>query len=175
MWTDGSRLECRAVEAAVTFKGREGWVKRGTCLGKNKEVFDAEVFAVLRAARLLNERAESGQSYTIFSDSQAAISRAQHDWCGPAQALTRAVIATVDSLTMQSNTLHIRWTPAHEGAEGNEQADATAKAAAEGEEGRAEPAYLREASLSYLTRKTAEARPEATSEWMRTRVGRGQW
>ena len=160
---------------AVAFRSREGWVKRGAYLGKNKEVFDAEVFAILRATRLLDERAESGQNYTIFSDSQAAISRVQHDQCGPAQALARAAIAMVDSLTMRSNALDIQWTPAHEGVEGNEQADVTAKAAAEGEEGRTEPAYLRKASLSYLTRKTAEARPEATSEWMRTRVGRGQW
>ena len=69
-----------------------GWTERGTYLGTNKEVFDAEVFAILRAVRLLHERAEEGQIYTIFSDSQAAVARIQHDGCGPAQALARAVI-----------------------------------------------------------------------------------
>ena len=53
-------------------------------------------------------------------------------------------------------------------------AAATAKAAAEGEERMAEPAYLREAGLSYSTRKTAEARSKATDEWIRARVGRGR-
>ena len=147
VWTDGSRLEGGAVGAAIAFRGREGWVKRETCLGKNKEVFDAEVFAILRATRLLDDRAESGQSVTISSDSQAAISRDQHDLCGPAQALARAVIATVNNLTMQSNTLDVRWTPAHEGVEGNEQAGVAAESAAEGEErGRSQPICGRLAS-----------------------------
>ena len=42
------------------------WVRRGTYLSINKEVFDAELFAILRAAQLLNERDESEQSYTVF-------------------------------------------------------------------------------------------------------------
>ena len=58
------------------------------------------------------------------------------------------------------------------GVEGNEQADAAAKAAAEGEGERAEPAYLREASISHLTRETTEARSEATIEWISNHVGR---
>lgn len=39
----------------------EGWTGRGFHLGTNKEVFDAEVFAVLRALKTLNERNESGR------------------------------------------------------------------------------------------------------------------
>ena len=39
------------------------WVRRGTYLRINKEVFDAELFAILRAAQLLGE---SEQSYTMF-------------------------------------------------------------------------------------------------------------
>ena len=76
---------------------------RGTYLGKNREVFDAEVFALLRAVRLLDERGESGREYTIFSDAQAAVMRIQHDRRGPAQALARAVIATVDDLYERGN------------------------------------------------------------------------
>ena len=37
-----------------------------------------------------------------------------------------------------------------------------------------EPACLREASLSYLTRVTTEARSETTTEWIRSHVGRRQ-
>ena len=58
VWTDGSRLESGAVEAAVAFWRNGGWTRRRTYLGKNKEVFNAEVFALLRAVRLLNERRE---------------------------------------------------------------------------------------------------------------------
>ena len=156
----------------MAFRNREGWVKRGAYLGKNKEAFDAEAFAILRAVSLLNEKGERGQRYIIFSDSQAAVSRVQHDRCGPAQALVRAIILVVDDLTARDNTLDIRWTPSHEGVDGNEQADATAKATAEERGGRAEPAYLGEASLSHLNRKTMETRSKATSEWIRARTDR---
>ena len=86
--------------------------------------------------------------------------------------MARAAIATVDSLTTRGNTFALSWTPAHMGVHGNEQADETAKLAAEGRGERAEQTCLREASLSYLTRKTTENRSEATSEWTRTKVGR---
>ena len=74
IWTDGSRLSRGAVGTAITFWTGKGWVKRGTYLGKNKEVFDAEIFAILQGVKLLNERAEAGRHYTLFSDSQVAIS-----------------------------------------------------------------------------------------------------
>ena len=61
--------------------------------------------------------------------------------------------------------------PAHEGVEGNELADGMAKLATEGEGEQAEPSYLREAGLSHLTRKTTEARSEATSTWIGDHVG----
>ena len=137
-WTDGPRLEGGAVGAALAYKDRERWVGRATYLGKNKEVFDAEVYAIMRVVKLLDEREERGQGYTVFSDSQAAIARVQHDRTGSAQALAKAVIAIVDNLTSWDNTLTIRWTPAHKGVEGNEQADAAVKSAAEGEGERAD-------------------------------------
>ena len=54
--------------AAVAFWKDGRWARRGAYLGRSKEVLDAEVFAVLRAVRLLNGRGESGRNYTIFSD-----------------------------------------------------------------------------------------------------------
>ena len=119
--------------AVVDFWRDGGRVRRATSLGKNKEVFDAEVFAILRAVRLLDERDEGGREYIIFSDAQAAVMRIYHDRCGPAQALAKAVIATVDDLYDRGNTLTVRWTPSHEGVEGNEQAGEAARHAAEGE------------------------------------------
>ena len=76
---DESRFESGAVGAAVVFQSEGRWVRRGTYLGKNKEVFDAEVIGVLRTVRLLEERKEEGQAYTVFSDLQAAVTQAQHD------------------------------------------------------------------------------------------------
>ena len=144
----------------------------GGYLGTNKEVFDTEVIAILRATRALDERGESEQSYTIFSDSQAAVLRVQHDRCGPAQALARAVIASVDCLYERGNDLTIRWTPSHEGVGGNEQADEAARLAAGSKGDRADPGFLREANLSRLIRKTTEARSRATSTWIRNHAKR---
>ena len=44
-------------------------------LGSNKEVFDAETFAIYQALKILDQQQATGQRYTIFSDSQAAIQR----------------------------------------------------------------------------------------------------
>ena len=90
--------------------GRGG---QGTCLGKNKEVFDAEVFAILQAVKTFNAKGDEKQNYTVFSDSQAAIFRVRHDDCGPAQALARAVVDFSYELQQRGNSITIRWTPSH--------------------------------------------------------------
>ena len=61
----------------------EGWTGRRFQLGKNKEAFDAEVFAVLQALRALEQRNERDREYTVFVDSTSAIARAP----GPGAAL----------------------------------------------------------------------------------------
>ena len=44
-------------------------------LGTDKEVFDAEVFAIYQALRAVERRQERGRSYTVFVDSTSAIER----------------------------------------------------------------------------------------------------
>ena len=63
-----------------------------------------------QALNYLNGREEREQQYTVFSDSKAAIARAQHDRTGPAQALAKAAISVVDSITGRGNTVTPRWT-----------------------------------------------------------------
>ena len=153
--------------AAVAFRRGREWVSRGTYLGRNKEVFGAEVFAILQAIRLLNERDETGGEYTVFLDAQTATARVQHDRCGPAQALARAVISVTDDTYERGNTLSLRWTPPHVGVGGNGRVDGAAEEVAGGEGGGAESEYLREVSLACPMRKTTEERLEATKEWVR--------
>ena len=107
IWTDGSRLEDKRVGAAVAFMGRNGWEQNGVYLGKNKEVFDAELFAIGKALEVLDGRGEEDRRYTIFSDSQAALSRVQHDRTGPGQALAINAITTSRSITSRGNTIHL--------------------------------------------------------------------
>ena len=108
VWADGPRLEDGRVGAAVAWWKDGGWTGRGAYLGTNKEVFDAEVFAILRAVRLLNKRGEEGQAYTIFSGSQTAVSQIQHDDCGPAQALARVVIDMTYEPRRRGNSITVR-------------------------------------------------------------------
>ena len=172
VWTDGSRLKSGRVGAAWAWQQGGEWREEGIFLGTNKEVFDAEVFAIHRAVDLLNRRGEREQHYTVFSDSQAAIFRVQHEECGPAQVLARATIEASHQLWARGNDVTIRWTPSHQEVAGNERADACAKAAAAGDHAAAEPAYLREASLSHLSRLTTEARTTETERWIRAKVKR---
>ena len=64
IWTDGSRFDSGKVGAACTWRIREGWAGRGFHLG-NKEVFDAEAFAVYQALTIFWARQESGRKYTV--------------------------------------------------------------------------------------------------------------
>ena len=54
VWTDGSRLDSGRIGAAWAWQHRGEWREEGIFLGTNKEVFDAEVFAIHRAVDLLN-------------------------------------------------------------------------------------------------------------------------
>ena len=172
VWTDGSRLDSGRVGAAWAWQHNGEWREDGIFLGTNKEAFDAEVYAICEAISLLDRREQREQSYTIFSDSQAAIFRVLHEECGPAQALARATIDASRWLRARGNDITIRWTPSHQGVAGNERADVCAGAAAAGNRAVASPAYLREASLSHLTRLATEARSTETSRWIRERAKR---
>ena len=135
--------------------------------GHQQEVFDAEVYAIYEAVNLLDVRGETEQSYTVFSDSQAAIYRVLHEECGPAQMLARATLGAFCRLRARGNEVTIRWTPSHQGVAGNERADTSARAAASGEQAAASLTYLREASLSHLTRLATETQSTETNRWIR--------
>jgi hypothetical protein len=75
IWTDGSRDDLGNVGAAVAWK--EGTERTGLKyrLGRNKEVFDAELFALLRATIMIRDEVEvmiteGVQKIIIFTDSQ---------------------------------------------------------------------------------------------------------
>ena len=171
IWTDGSKLGSGRTGAACAWQTvREGWTGRRFYLGDNKEVFDTEVFAILQALRVFNERGQSGKEYTIFSDCQPAIQRARSDQLGPGQCWARAIIEVASGLVARGNSIDIRWTPAHRGVRGNEVADSMAKEAAGGQT-RDVPDQIRwQASLPHLSRRATERRSETTAQWIRDHV-----
>ena len=76
MWTDGSKLD-QGAGAAVCWrrKSLDSWKEKGVFLGNNKEILDAELWAILTALDVaLKETLDAKDtSVTIFSDSQRAL------------------------------------------------------------------------------------------------------
>ena len=91
--------------------------------GPNKEVFDAEAYAIYRALRALGQKQEGGHRYTVFVDSTATTDRTRTDAQGPSQ---RPAIATIEarSRTLErGNNVTILRVPLRHRVPGNEKAD----------------------------------------------------
>ena len=81
---------------------------QGFYLGHNKVVFDAETFAIYQDLKILDRQQATGQQYTIFSDSQAAIQRIRTDTIGPGQQWVRAAMEVHARLTTRGNEVTVR-------------------------------------------------------------------
>jgi len=101
--------------------------------GTNKEVFDAELYAIYRAVMRFGKRRERDQEYTIFVDSQAAMKRCLTDNQGPGQETARAIIRLSEGIARRGDKLRLQWVPSHAEVGGNEVADRMAKEAAASE------------------------------------------
>ena len=66
-------------------------------------MFDAEVYAICQDLEALNERSEENERYTVFSGSQAAISRVQYDRTGPGQTAAIRAINTTRAIAERDN------------------------------------------------------------------------
>jgi len=142
------------------------WNGKGFHLGKNKEVFDAELYAIFQATMHFAKRNEDNQSYTIFVDSTSAIKRCFHDRLGPGQQLQRTLNGWCREMGERGDSLTIRWVPGHANIEGNEVADFWAKNAAQNRGYATNKAYLNETSLAFMSRKATEARSDGTTKWI---------
>ena len=125
IWTDGSRLEGGKVGAAAVWwmperveppwigpvtgrtytPGRReaGWTGRRFHLGKNKEVYDAVLYALYQAAKIFDERTSVIKPIPS-SDSAAAIVRAKSDEMGPGQRFAVAIIEVRGGEQMDSGS-----------------------------------------------------------------------
>jgi len=88
LWTDGSRKEDEWVGRAVVWK-EERWNKRRVHLGRQKEAFDTEMYAMSEAVKIADEICgkKEARRVTIFMDSQATLRRIQSDEPAPGQVL----------------------------------------------------------------------------------------
>jgi len=132
LWTDGSRKEDEWVGCAVVWK-EERWNKRRVYLGRQKEAFDAETYAMSEAVKIADEICgkKDVRRVTIFTDSQATLRRIQTDKPGPGQVLALRTMNWGSKLLDKRNIqVEYQWVPAHKGIEGNEEADSQATKAA---------------------------------------------
>jgi len=74
-WTDGSRKEDEWVGCAMVWEEEERWNKRRVHLGRQKEAFDAEMYAMSEAVKIADEicREKEVRRVTVFTDSQATL------------------------------------------------------------------------------------------------------
>lgn len=81
-----------------------GRVRLGSPLGHRQDAFDAEFTAIPKGLQSLVERTERGVDYTVFTDSQAAMTCVGDDTPGPGQHLATQVIHTANHLNAARQT-----------------------------------------------------------------------
>jgi hypothetical protein len=120
IWTDGSWDDLGNVGAAVSWKEGTEWTGLKYRLGRNKEFFDAELFALLRATIMIGHQvddmiSEGVQKMIIFTDSQAAVNRIQHNEPGPGHTWASAIIRSTEDICTLNIQLEFRWVPGYAG------------------------------------------------------------
>ena len=95
------------------------WV--GFYIGSRQDTFDAEVLATTRAVHVMASRQQTGRDFTIFTDSQAAMSKTERLPRTRAGHGRRNHRPSSEG-TRVGNTLTVRWVPVASGL-GNEVAD----------------------------------------------------
>ena len=131
LWTDGSRKEDEWVGCAVVWEEEGRWKKRRVHLGRQKEVLDAEMNAMLEAIQIADEMAETEEvtRVTVFTDSQATLRLIQSDEPGPGQVVALRTMNWADALARKNIPVQYLLVPAHKEIQGNEEADQQAKKA----------------------------------------------
>ncbi len=168
-WCDGSKLNHGGTGAAVVWKLENSWLMQKVTLGKNKEIFDAEMWGVSEAVKVAEQsclRSLHLSVISIFCDSQHVINRLKVMDCKAGQALKAQIYQKVERLIQQGYEISLHWVPSHSKVEGNEMADKAAREAAEGERIQMD----RWTSLTHLKRQITEAKKSQLRTWYEQKI-----
>jgi len=175
LWTDGSRKEDEWVGCAVVWEEEGQRRKRRIHLGRQKEAFHAEMYAMSEAVNIADEMAEEKEvtRITVFTDSQATLRPIQSDEPGPGQILALRTMNWTDALATKNIQVEYRWVPAHKGIEGNEEADQQATKAAYKHCGSYTETqnplpFLDDISFAHISRRLTEEKWEESKEEIKT-------
>lgn len=159
IYTDGSKME-GGVGAGIYCTDPE--IRLSYKLPSQCSIFQAEVFAIRKAAELAQRTDRPYEAVNMFVDSQAAIRSMQSS-----KVCSKNVLASREALDTLSTTTSVRiyWVPSHQGIDGNETADVLAKEGVELTSDRTEnvPVSLRTLQSELESQGDARAR----SRWRR--------
>ena len=162
LWTDGSKLENGNTGAAVCWRDKRTnrWREKSVFLGRNKEVLDAELWAIMDALEIAIEGTSntSDPPITIFSDSQKAFQEIQHPASHKNRFLRGQIYQKAKILQSIGHPIVCRWTPGHSDLKGNKKADLAAKSRTEKGGRQAE----RWSSIAYIKENLTQARCRET-------------
>jgi len=97
-------------------------------LGKECEVFDAELYGISKATYLATKLLDQPTTDVwIFCDNQSAVSRMANSIPMPGQEYILRALNNIKILKNAKITTHIHWVPGHVNVKGNERADQLAK------------------------------------------------
>ena len=163
----------------MAWKNSGTWEGIKTHMGFNQQAYDAECAVLARALETAAKRTPAPKHVTIFTDAQAAIKRMASDEPGPGQKYALEARKHIAALRRAEPdiTIEIRWCPAHEGVEGNEQADRWAKLAADEPDtpGVEWPEGVRPRYLANIRREISEKKWAEARQWAGGRTSKKKY
>jgi ribonuclease HI len=132
IFTNGSRMDSGYVGCSVVWRQPNGeWRKEKYHLGKRKEIYDAELYAISEAVTLVIRRnirtREDIKTIHIYTDSTAALNHLKNPNPAPGQWIVRKIVEVESMLKELGYQVEFHWVPGHIEIKGNEIADKTAK------------------------------------------------
>jgi ribonuclease HI len=152
------------------------WKTHKMHLGNNKEIFNAELFAIAEALKLANRQLignKQTNTIQIYTDSSAALRRMQDANPGPRQGITKTIVERERILRHAGWKIEYHWVPGHSKVEGNEVADKAAKDAAQNLRTQGTTHLTRKeryTSLPHLHRTTKEKKWSDTKSWLKESI-----